>query len=487
MYYKSREMRAEFLRRVKEEAIDFPDYEVIDSPQPELYKFIFPFKEVPRVFFDGILLPIEMPKEMWITDTTFRDGQQAREPYTVEQIVKLYEFLHELGGPHGKVKTTEFFLYTEKDREAVRRVKELGYEHPTPTGWIRAKKEELTLVKEAGLEETGILASISDYHIYFKFKSSRRRVIEKYLSVVEEALKMDIIPRVHLEDITRANIFEVVVPFVKKLMRLSERYGLPVKVRYPDTLGVGVPIVEAALPRSIPKLTWVLRHVCGVPSEWLEFHGHNDFHLGLANATSAWLYGASLNNGTLLGIGERAGNVPIEALVFIYAQLKHGFDGMNPKVITEIAKYYREELGYEVPPYYPIVGRNFAVTRAGIHADGLLKNPETYLPFDTEGILGVKPGVAITPYAGLAGIVYWINKTFDLKDGEQISKKDPRVQEIYKDVMKQFEHGRLTALSDVEMLALVYKHAPELIHKYWDRLPDDLKAKVLNFVKRDQA
>lgn len=480
MYYRVREARAEFLRRVREEALELPDYDVIDSPKPELYKFIFPFKEVPRVFFDGIILPVELPKEIWITDTTFRDGQQAREPYTVDQIVKLYEFLHKLGGPQGKIRTTEFFLYTEKDREAVRRVKELGYRYPIPTGWIRARKEELALVKEAGLEETGILASISDYHIYFKFKSSRRRVVEKYLSVVEEALKMDIIPRVHLEDITRANIFEVVVPFVRKLMRLSERYGLPVKVRYPDTLGVGVPIAEAMLPRSIPKLTWVLRHVCGVPSEWLEFHGHNDFHLGLANAMSAWLYGAGLNNGTLLGIGERAGNVPIEALVFIYAQLKHGFDGMNPKVITEIAKYYREELGYEVPPYYPIVGRNFAVTRAGIHADGLLKNPETYLPFDTEGILGVKPGVAITPYAGLAGIVYWINKTFDLKDGEQVSKKDPRVQAIYKDVMKQFEHGRLTALSDVEMLSLVAKHMPELVSKYWDRLPDDLKVKAMN-------
>ena len=473
------ELRTEFLRKIRSESLDLPDYEVIDSPEPQLYKFIFPFKEVPRIFFDGIILPTELPDQIWITDTTFRDGQQAREPYTVEQIVRLYEYLHKLGGPQGKIRTTEFFLYTEKDREAVRRVKELGYEYPIPTGWIRAKKEELRLVKEAGLEETGILASISDYHIYFKFKSSRAKIIEKYLSVVEEALKMNIIPRVHLEDITRANIFEVVVPFVRKLMKLSERYGLPVKVRYPDTLGVGVPIAEAALPRSIPKLTWVLRHVCGVPSEWLEFHGHNDFHLGVANAMSAWLYGAGLNNGTLLGIGERAGNVPIEAMVFIYAQLKHGFDGMNPKVITEIAEYYRRELGYEVPPYYPLVGRNFATTRAGIHADGLLKNPETYLPFDTEGILGVKPGVAITPYAGLAGIVYWINKTFDLKGEEAVSKKDPRVHEIYKDVMKQFEHGRLTALSDSEMLALVMKHMPDLVRKHWDKLPDYLKVKFM--------
>jgi len=471
--------RSEFLRKLREESIDTPDYEIIDSPKPELYKFIFPFKEAPRIFFDGIILPVELPEHLWITDTTFRDGQQAREPYTVEQIVTLYKFLHELGGENCKVLTSEFFLYTEKDKEAVRRVKKLGYKCPKVTAWIRANKEELKLVKEAGIEETGILSSISDYHIYYKFKSTRRKVIEKYLSVVEEALKMGIVPRIHLEDITRANIFEVVIPFVRKLMKLSEKYGMPVKVRYPDTLGVGVPLPEAMLPRSIPKLTWVLRHVGGVPSEWLEFHGHNDFHLGVANAMSAWLYGASLNNGTLLGIGERAGNVPIEALVFMYAQIKHSFDGMNTKVITEIAKYYKEELGYEVPPYYPIVGRNFATTRAGIHADGLLKNPETYLPFDPEEILGVKPGIAITPYAGLAGIAYWINKTFGLKGNETINKKDPRVQRIYEDVMKQFEHGRLTALSDTEMLMLVLKHMPELVNKYKDRLPDDLRLKVL--------
>ncbi|ALU11758.1 histone-lysine N-methyltransferase [Ignicoccus islandicus DSM 13165] len=475
-----RSVRSETLRRLKEESIDTPDYEVIDAPKPELYKFMFPFKSAPRIFFDGIILHTELPKEIWITDTTFRDGQQAREPYTVEQMVQLYKYLHELSGPNCKVLTSEFFLYTEKDRKAVREIKNLGYNCPKVTAWIRANKEELKLVKEAGIEETGILSSISDYHIYFKFKSSRRKVIDKYLSVVEEALKMDIVPRVHLEDITRANVFEVVVPFVKKLMKLSEKYGLPVKVRYPDTLGVGVPLPEAMLPRSIPKLTWVLRHVCGVPSKWLEFHGHNDFHLGVANAMSAWLYGAALNNGTLLGIGERAGNVPIEALVFIYAQLKHGFDGMNTKVIKEIAEYYRKELGYEVPPYYPIVGRNFATTRAGIHADGLLKNPETYLPFDPEELLGVKPGIAITPYAGLAGIVYWINKTFELKDDEKVDKKDPRVQEIYRDVMKQFEHGRLTALSDLEMLMLVKKHMPDLVEKYLDRLPDDLKIRLFS-------
>ena len=461
--------KEELIRRLREESIDTPDYEVVEDLN--LYKHVFPWKLPPQFLFDNVYIHTELPEEIWITDTTFRDGQQAREPYTVEQIVKLYEFLHELGGERGKILTTEMFLYTKKDREAVRRVLELGYKYPKVTGWIRARKEELRLVKEAGLEETGILTSISDYHIVFKFRSSRRKVIEKYLEVVEEALKMDIIPRVHLEDVTRADIFNVVVPFVRKLMKLSDKYGLPVKVRYPDTLGVGLPFPTAALPRSIPKLTWVLRHVAGVPSEWLEFHGHNDFYMGLANAAAAWLYGASLNNGTLLGIGERAGNVPIEGLVFIYAQLKRGFDGMNPKVLIKIRDYYEKELKYSLPPYYPILGRNFATTRAGIHADGLLKNPETYLPFDVEEVLGVKPGIAITPYAGTAGVAYWLNSVCGLR----VSKNDEVVKKIVEDVKKIFDAGRVTALSDVEVLQLLKKHWPEGLKKCWENLPDDLR------------
>ena len=88
------------------------------------------------------------------------------------------------------------------------------------------------------------------------------------------------------------------------------------KVRYPDTMGVGVPDPHVALPRGIPRLTHLLKTEGGVPSEALEFHGQNDLNAIIPNAVSAWLYGASSNNGTLLGIGERSGNTPIEALVF---------------------------------------------------------------------------------------------------------------------------------------------------------------------------
>ncbi|RLI64606.1 MAG: 2-isopropylmalate synthase [Candidatus Asgardarchaeum californiense] len=440
------------------------------SEEPNFFEEIFPYDELPKIIFDFNRVPMNLPENIFITDTTFRDGEQAREPYTLEQRIKLFDFLHELGGPKGVIKMTEFFLYTKRDKETVKACLSKGYEYPRVTGWIRATMNDLELVKELKLEETGILASISDYHIYYKLKSNRRDILKKYIKVIEEALKNDIIPRVHLEDVTRADIYNVVLPFVKDLMMLSEKYGLPVKVRLPDTLGLGLPFPEVALPRSIPKIVFVLTQLGNVPSEWIEFHGHSDFHLSIANSMSAWLYGAGGVNCTLLGIGERTGNTPLEAMVMAYIQLKGTDDGMRTEVITEIAEYYEKEIGYQIPPFQPFVGKNFNVTRAGIHADGLIKNERVYLPFNTAKILKKPASVAITNRSGTAGIAFWINTHFKLRDSEKISKNDPSVLNIFEEIMREYDLGRITALSDNEMFKLIQRFMPEFWEKYSYRL-----------------
>ncbi|MFQ5921096.1 MAG: 2-isopropylmalate synthase [Nitrososphaerales archaeon] len=465
------EERKRFLEFVKKEAIDLPDYEVVDVKEPKLYKNIFPFKGAPRAVFDGVVINTNIPEKLWISDTTFRDGQQSREPYSVGQITSLYKLLHDLGGEQGKISYTELFPYTKKDREAIKKCIDFGYKFPRVTGWIRATKADLQYIKELKLEETGLLTSVSDYHIFYKFPGkSRSQIVQMYLDVAEEALKSGIAVRLHIEDVTRADIFGVVVPLVKKAMKLAEKYGLPVKIRCPDTLGVGLPFPEAALPRGIPKLFWLLNKALGVPSEWLEFHGQNDFHLGVSNATSAWLYGASLNNCTLLGIGERAGNIPLEAMIFVYAMVRGSFDGMNTKVIRHITKYYEKELNYKLPDYYPIIGGNFNVTRAGIHADGLLKNLEMYLPFDTEELLDSPPKVMLSEHSGVAGIAFWINSFFRLKGKEKVSKDDPALRSMQDEVAKQYHEGRVTTMLDEEVLTLVKRHMPQIWEKYKERL-----------------
>ncbi len=310
-------------------------------------------------------------------------------------------------------------------------------------------------MEEIGMKETGILVSCSDYHIFYKLKMTRRECMEHYLSVVRECLETGVSPRCHLEDITRSDIYGFVIPFCLELMRLMEEYQIPVKIRVCDTMGYGVNYPGAVIPRSIPGIIYGIRVHAGVPSELIEFHGHNDFYKAVSNSSTAWLYGASGVNCSLFGIGERTGNTPLEAMVFEYAQLRGTLDGMDTTVITELAEYYEKEIGYRVPSRTPFVGRNFNVTRAGIHADGLLKNEEIYNVFDTDKFLNRPPLVAVSNTSGLAGIAHWINTYFHLPEEKQVDKNTELVAMVKAWVDKEYEEGRVTVLTDEELLGVI--------------------------------
>ena len=427
-------------------------YSLQDVENPNLYREIYTYDNVPKIAFNHRRCPMSMPDQIWITDTTFRDGQQSVEPYTVKQIVDLYKLMSRLSGPNGIIRQTEFFIYSKKDREALDKCRDLGLKFPEITSWIRAKKEDFQLVKELGIKETGILVSCSDYHIFNKLRMTRAQAMEHYLSVVKDAFDAGIKPRCHFEDITRADFYGFVVPFINELHSLSVQAKIPVKIRACDTLGFGVPFSEVALPRSVPGIIYGIQQYSDVESENIEWHGHNDFYKAVTNATTAWLYGASAVNCSLLGIGERTGNIPLEAMVFEYASLKGKFDGMDPSAITEIAEYFTKEIGYTLPPMTPFVGEAFNATRAGIHADGLLKDSEIYNIFDTEKILNRPPTVMITNTSGLAGIAYWLNVHYHkLGTDEEIKKTSPLVLKIKEWVDEQFENGRHNVISALEM------------------------------------
>lgn len=426
-------------------------YSLQDIEDPNLYRDLYPYDDIPKIAFNHRRVPMGMPEEIWITDTSLRDGQQSVEPYSVKQIVDLYKLMSKLGGPYGIIRQTEFFVYSQKDRKALEECQALGLKFPEITTWIRANKKDFKLVKDLGIRETGILVSCSDYHIFKKLKKTRKEAMEGYLATVAQAFEAGVMPRCHLEDITRADFYGFVVPFVNELMKMSKDAGIPVKIRACDTMGYGVPFSEVALPRSVPGIIYGLQHYSDVPSEMLEWHGHNDFYKSVTNATTAWLYGASAVNCSLLGIGERTGNVPLEAMIMEYASLRGSLDGMNTTAITEIAEYFKNEMGYNIPPMTPFVGKNFNVTRAGIHADGLLKDEEIYNIFNTDKILNRPASVSISKTSGLAGIAYWINNNYRLNGDKAIDKKHPLVNALKDWVDKEYDDGRQTALSDIEL------------------------------------
>ena len=436
-------------------------YSLQDVSEPNLQRDIYSYGTVPKVAFNHRRVPLNMPEEIWITDTSLRDGQQSVEPYTVDQVVNIYKLLSKLGGPYGIIRQTEFFIYSQKDRKALEKCMELDLKFPEITSWIRASKEDFKLVKDLGIKETGILVSCSDYHIFKKMKMTRSQVLDYYLGTVKDAFNAGVIPRCHLEDITRADFYGFVVPFVNELQALSREAGIPVKIRACDTMGYGVPYTEASLPRSVAGIVYGLQHYSDVPSECLEWHGHNDFYKAVANASTAWLYGACAVNCSLLGIGERTGNIPLESMVFEYASLRGSMDGMDPTVITEIAEYFEKDIGYKIPPMTPFVGANFNSTRAGVHADGLMKDAEIYTIFDTEKLLNRPATVEIGKTSGAAGIAYWMNQHYRLKEeAEKISKRDPLVEQLKTWVDKEYEDGRVTVISHGEILEKIQEFAP---------------------------
>ncbi|MDO4837556.1 MAG: 2-isopropylmalate synthase [Clostridia bacterium] len=445
-------------------------YDLQDVAEPNLYREIYDYSHIPKIAFNMRHVPEDMPDEIWLTDTTFRDGQQSVSPFTPDQIVHLFKLMNRLGGPKGIIRQSEFFLYTEKDKEALHRCQDLGLTFPEITTWIRANEKDFQLVKNAGVAETGILVSCSDYHIFHKMHLTRRQAMDKYLGIVKEALNQGIRPRCHFEDITRADFYGFVVPFAEALMDLSHESGIPIKIRACDTMGFGVTYYGAALPRSVPGIIYGLRHYAEVPSGQLEWHGHNDFYKVVSNAGAAWMYGCSSVNCSLLGIGERTGNCPLEAMAIEYQALRGTDDGMDLTAVTEIADYMEREIGIEISPRQPFVGRHFNVTRAGIHADGMLKDEEIYNIFDTAALLNRPATVAVDSHSGLAGVAHWINSYFRLKGDNVLAKDDPLVLDVRAKVDELYAEGRNTVMGDEELEIMVrnsdverYEHL--LFHK----------------------
>ena len=451
------------------------EYPLQHTEEPRLLKDQFPYSLPPLITFEGPIKeyldgrevtidPADVQRrDIHITDTTFRDGQQARPPYKKEQMVKIVQMLSRLGGPNGVIRQIEFFLYTANDRATIDACRDLGLAFPEITGWIRAHIADFRLVKEMGLKETGMLTSCSDYHIFLKQKQTRQQAMDQYLEVVAAALENGIRPRCHLEDVTRADLKGFVLPFVQRVERLTEPLPdhLKVKIRLCDTMGYGVSYPNAAEPRSIPKLIWRMRNDCGIPPQRLEWHGHNDFHKVHINAATAWLYGLNALNATLFGFGERTGNPPLEGAIMEYIALKGGLNGVDTTVITELADFFHNEIQAPIAANYPFVGRDFNTTRAGIHAGGLRRNEEIYNIFDTTALLNRPPRVAITDKSGTDGVALWVNDFLGLKGERQLTVM--KVAKIQRWVMDQYEtEGRLTAISDEEMEEQVRLHFPEL-------------------------
>ncbi|GBF07338.1 pyruvate carboxyltransferase [Deinococcus aerius] len=417
---------------------------VPDVSEPNLFPDAFPPDGFPRVVWEEGKRPSSLPPVAWTTETTHRDGQQGGLPLTAEDGLAIYDLMGAFTGESGAIRQAEFFVYRPADRVMLEGALERWRGgHPVePTTWIRATRGDAALVAGLGVRETGMLASASDYHTFYKFTpGGRAQAAHTYLDAVRAVLDAGLRPRLHLEDATRAPR-EFILPFVAAVQEIAAPYGEDQAPRFRvcDTMGLGLPLEGVAWPRSVPGMLGELI-AAGVPGERLEFHPHNDTHLVVANCLSAVLAGCAAINGTLLGKGERTGNAPLEGVLLHLIGL-----GLLPgepdyRALNDLADLY-ERLGQGVPAKYPLYGRDAHRTRAGIHADGLNKFWPMYAPFDVPRLLGRPLTLSLTKDSGLAGLIFLIKG----HTGVELGKDHPGLRALHASLTTEFDAGRQTAI-----------------------------------------
>ncbi|HEV2639538.1 MAG TPA: hypothetical protein VGX23_30655 [Actinocrinis sp.] len=421
----------------------------LENPaEPEYFPEVFPRDDFPRYHWTE--RPPDLPTDVWISETTHRDGQQGGLPLNTETSIEIYDLLCEVSGSSGAIRQAEFFPYRKSDRDALEYAidRHKNGAPLEPTTWIRGRREDVLLIKDLNIVETGLLSSSSDYHTYHKFENGdRAKAAKMYLEAVQIALDHGIRPRVHYEDTTRSSP-GYVEWLTEQVLELAGAYpaALAPRFRICDTLGIGLPFEDVELPRSIPRWIRLMRGL-GLSSGQIELHPHNDTGLALANCLAAIRAGCGVISGCCLGVGERTGNAPVEAV--IVHMLGMGFwetGQIDLKLINRLADLYTE-LGVGPSAKYPLFGKDAYVTRAGIHADGLNKFWWMYTPFNAPKLVGRELEVALTKDGGQAGITFLLTKHL----GGEYAKEDPRVVKVKAWVDAQFDGGRVSPIEWAEL------------------------------------
>jgi 2-phosphinomethylmalic acid synthase len=430
-------------------------YSLPEPAEPEYFVESFPRDAFPSYVWTE--RPSTLPTEVWTTETTHRDGQQGGLPLSVDQSLQIYDILCRFTGASQAIRQAEFFAYRPSDRAALEGALERYQSGASiePTTWIRAAAKDVALIRSLGVRETGMLASASDYHTFHKFKpGGRNQAAQTYLEAVHMTLDAGIRPRLHLEDATRAPM-DFIRPFIDAVLDMSAAYSheLRPKFRLCDTMGLGLPYDDVALPRSIPRLFQEMRTIGLQPSD-LEFHPHNDTWLVVANCLAAIRAGCGVINGTMLGKGERTGNAPLEAVLMHLLGMGY-FPEQQPDftALNGLVDLYAD-MGEPVPPKYPLYGRDAHRTRAGVHADGLNKFWWMYAPFNVPQLLNRPLEVSLTKESGIAGLVFLIRQRMGL----DLPKDDARLLKIYDWLMTEFDNGRQTSVEWEELAPVVARY-----------------------------
>ncbi|MFW0884221.1 homoaconitate hydratase [Candidatus Acidulodesulfobacterium sp. H_13] len=343
-------------------------------------------------------------KKIIINDTTLRDGEQtAGIVFSADEKILIAGSLDEIGTDEIEAGIP---VMGGAEKLAIQKINEQGLKAKI-VGWNRAKREDIYASLDIGLKFIHISVPVSQIHIKYKLKKDFEYVKNSLIDILRILSKEGVKYSVGGEDSSRANIKSVI-----EIMSIAEDEGA-YKYRYSDTVGILNPIKMYENIKKI-KDCGRLKHIL------LEIHTHNDFGMASANSVSAIEAGAESLSGSISGLGERVGNCAIEEVIaylnFIENK-KIKFDFIKAK---ELAKFISKITRRPIPDSKPIFGKNIFYHEAGIHADGILKNPINYEAFPPEYV-GTERKLLIGKHSGSNVIKYKLNKM-----GLQVTNEDAK-------------------------------------------------------------
>ncbi len=369
----------------------------------------------------------QQEKQVRMVDTTLRDGEQtAGVVFSHQEKVYLARLLEEAG-----VYQIEAGIPAMQgsEKEAIRAIVRTC-KKASIMAWNRAVISDLKQSLDCGVDAVAISIATSDLHIQHKLNRSREWVLDSMSKAVDFARQHDLYVSVNAEDASRSD-----VDFLLAFATRAQEAGAH-RVRYCDTIGVLQPLDTyqriLALREALPHLP-------------VEMHMHNDFGLATANTLAGAAAGAKYLGVTLCGLGERAGNAPLEEVVMALEHLQQTDTGVNTDYLRPLGEYVSQASGRTLAPQKPILGSGIFSHESGIHVDGTLKNAATYEAF-SPALVGSQRRIVVGKHSGGAAIKHLLHEMGMEIDDEVAQELVPRVRQASIEVKRSLMSTELLAL-----------------------------------------